>query len=86
MKILDTEFRKNLYKSLVDAGYDKAESQKIIGVKYYNALKEKVNAVISNLTEKISSEEFDTVLDEKWLVDFNSDIIELKKMKEIIQS
>ena len=41
MKILDSDFRKELYKNLVEAGYEKQEAQKIVGVKYYNALKDK---------------------------------------------
>lgn len=85
MKILDTEFRKALYKNLVEAGYDKAEAQNIVGVKYINALKEKVNSVITDITEKISSENYDFVLDENWLAEFNADLSELKKMKEIVQ-
>ncbi len=85
MKILDTEFRKGLYKNLMDAGYEKSEAQKIIGVKYFNALKEKLNNTISVLTEKISTEQFDFVLDDNWVSEFNSDMAEAQKMKEIVQ-
>ena len=35
-KILDAEFRKDLYKNLVEAGYEKTEAQKIVGKKYYS--------------------------------------------------
>ena len=38
-KILESDFRNNLYKSLVEAGYEKKEAQKIVGVKYHQALK-----------------------------------------------
>ena len=38
MKILEGEFRKKLYKDLVEAGYEKEEAQKIVGVKYFKAL------------------------------------------------
>ena len=85
MKILDTEFRKGLYKNLMDAGYDKAEAQKIVGVKYFNALKEKLNNTINVLVEKVSTEQFDFTIDENWIAEFNSDMAEAQKMKEIVQ-
>ncbi|MBR6516917.1 MAG: hypothetical protein IKT40_08795 [Bacilli bacterium] len=86
MKILDNDFRKNLYKSLMDAGYDKAEAQNIVGVKYINALKEKVSNTMLELNNRLQAEDYDFSLDETWLASFNSDLAELKKMKEIVQS
>ncbi len=38
-KILDSEFRNGLYKSLVEAGYDKEEAKVIVGKKFYVELK-----------------------------------------------
>lgn len=55
MKILDNEFRKELYKNLVEAGYAKDEAQKIVGAKYFSALKDKllskdtINAILENV-------------------------------------
>lgn len=86
MKILDNDFRKGLYKSLVDAGYDKVEAQKIVGVKYFNALKEKVNTTISTISENLANDNFTFVVDETWLKDFNADLLELQKMQAIINS
>jgi hypothetical protein len=85
MKILDNDFRKGLYKNLVDAGYDKAEAQKIVGVKYFNALKEKVNTTISTISEHLANDNFTFVVDETWLKDFNADLLELQKMQAIVQ-
>ena len=78
-KILESEFRKELYKSLTEAGYDKKEAQKIVGVKYFSALKEKAKESVNKLMESIESEKFDfdvmTIL---------ADINELAKLKEVI--
>ena len=78
-KILESEFRKELYKSLTEAGYDKKEAQKIVGVKYFSALKEKAKESTNKLMESIESEKFDfdvmTIL---------ADINELAKLKEVI--
>lgn len=55
MKILDNEFRKSLYKNLVEIGYDKDEAQRIVGVKYFEALKNKItddsNLIIQSINE-----------------------------------
>ena len=78
-KILESEFRKELYKSLTEAGYDKKEAQKIVGVKYFSTLKEKAKESTNKLMESIESEKFDfdvmTIL---------ADINELAKLKEVI--
>lgn len=83
MKILDSEFRKELYKNLVEAGYEKSEAQKIVGVKYFNALKEKVVSDISAKVSEIDGKQFNP-LAEDFVATFNSDIAELNKMKEFI--
>ena len=38
-KILEKEFRNELYKNLCEAGYEKQEAQKIVSVKYRDILK-----------------------------------------------
>ena len=78
-KILDGEFRKELYKSLTEAGYDKKEAQKIVGVKYFDALKENTKESVTKLMESIESEKFD--FDAMTIV---ANINELTKLKEII--
>ena len=82
-KILDGEFRKTLYKSLMDAGYDKQEAQKIVGVKYFNALKEKMVVVVNNLGTEINNNQF-TPLSVEFVETFNADIAELLKMNEYL--
>ena len=80
-KILENEFRKELYKNLVEAGYEKQEAQKIVGVKYYAELledvKHGVDVVLNNLVKEDFSETFDCET-------INAKIVELRKLKEII--
>lgn len=82
-KILETEVRNNLYKVLVDAGYGKLESKRIVGQKYIVALKEKVMAKMNSAIETISSEDF-SLFEEKWLDELNGDLSELQKVKELL--
>ena len=82
MKILDGEFRKELYKNLTDAGYDKTEAQKIVGTKYYEALYSVVSQGADEFIASIKQEKFDVTLAQ----DFNEKVGELKKLKEILSN
>ena len=78
-KILEAEFRKDLYKSLTEAGYEKQEAQTIVGKKYYETLRTKLKDVLSKVLEKVDNEVYD------WsIADLNIDetLSELTKMKE----
>jgi hypothetical protein len=82
-KILDAEFRKTLYKGLVDAGYEKEEAQKIVGVKYSVALKEDLLKELNIAVAAIESESYD-----KFTINAEgimSKVEELKKMKEFLE-
>ena len=85
MKILDSDFRKELYKNLVEAGYEKQEAQKIVGVKYYNALKDKMLTLLSNLSSDINGNQFNP-LSEDFINVYNADIAELQKMSEYLNN
>ena len=78
-KILENEFRKELYKNLTDAGYDKKEAQQIVGKKYYEALKEVTKDLVGNLMASIEVDnyEYDTT-------ELLNNIGELAKLKEIL--
>lgn len=80
-KILDSEFRKGLYKSLTDAGYDKNEAQKIVGKKYYEVLHEKVLQGLNEFEVSVVQEKFDVTFAAN---EFNEMVAELKKLKEIL--
>ena len=80
-KILDSEFRNTLYKNLVDAGYEKKEAQKIIGVKYHSALKAELVGKLNSMLSEIDKENYDV----EFTCDaFNGGLAELKKIKAVI--
>ena len=85
MKILDSDFRKELYKNLVEAGYEKQEAQKIVGVKYYKALKDKMLTLLSSLSSDINGNQFNP-LSEDFINVYNADIAELQKMSEYLNN
>ena len=78
-RILEAEFRKELYKNLVDAGYEKQEAQAIIGKKYYAELHKNVCQGVDEFLASIVQEKFDITLDYEGIT---SKIEELKKLKE----
>jgi hypothetical protein len=81
-KILDGEFRNTLYKNLVDAGYEKKEAQKIIGVKYHSALKAELVGILKDNLQVIEEEVYDITFDADKL---NGMVAELKKVKDVIE-
>lgn len=85
MKILEGEFRKKLYKDLIEAGYEKEEAQKIVGVKYFKALKDKMLTVLSSLSTDINGNHFQPLSEELVNV-YNADIAELQKMSEYLNN
>jgi hypothetical protein len=80
-KILDAEFRNGLYKSLVEAGYEKEEAKKIVGAKFFSALKENLISNLELQMKRISDNDFSKPIDAELI---NSGISELNKLKEIL--
>ena len=78
-RILEAEFRKELYKNLVDAGYDKTEAQTIVGSKYYEALRGKLTDNLANALDKVEREMYDWTSAE---LNIDETLAELAKMKE----
>ena len=78
-KILDQDFRNNLYKSLVTAGYSKDEAQSIVGVKYYAALKEDTNRQLTEALEHLVNDRISDAEEHIQKV-LNMDFPELRKM------
>lgn len=83
MKILDGNFRKELYKNLIEIGYEKQEAQKIVGVKYFQALKESLTNMFTMILQNLEHDEIEP-LDEPLVNDINNSIAEIKKMKELL--
>lgn len=80
-KILESEFRNNLYKGLLEAGYEKEEAQKIVGAKYYKELLNTVTKDVDSFLDSIIKERFDVSINTDGI---NGKVEELKKLKEII--
>lgn len=79
-KILEGDFRKELYKNLTEAGYSKVEAQKIVGIKYYDALKANTREYLEAMISKLDGNVFE--FSEKDAIEAN--LGELGKLKEII--
>ena len=78
-KILESEFRKELYKSLTEAGYEKKEAQAIVGKKYYSELLEDVKHGVDSVLNSLVKEDFTETFDCETI---NGKIAELRKLKE----
>ena len=75
--MLDADFRKSLYKGLVDAGYEKEEAQKIIGVKYSTALKEELIGELKQLITNIEEGKYEFTIK---VDEFTNGLSELSKL------
>lgn len=80
-KILEKDFRNELYKNLCDAGYDKAEATSIVSVKYSAALKEKVVIDLKDLINNVEADKFDVINIEN----IGANIGELVKIKDFFE-
>lgn len=78
-KILEAEFRKELYKTLTEAGYEKKEAQAIVGKKYYETLRAKLREDLANALDKVDREMYEWSVAE---LNIDETLSELAKMKE----
>lgn len=78
-KILESDFRNGLYKSLVDAGYSKDEAKVIVGKQYFTALKDNLLLRLQEMTSLIQEDEFKIELKT-----FEDALSELEKMKSFL--
>ena len=76
-KILEKDFRNELYKNLCDAGYSKGEATSIVSVKYSSALKEKVVGHLKQMIDDVENDKFNPSTEE-----LTNDLSELTKIKE----
>lgn len=83
MKILDEKFRKELYNTIIEKGYEKQEAQKTVGVLYFKALKESLTNMFNMILQNLEHDEIEP-FDEPLVNDINNSISELKKMKEYL--
>jgi len=78
-KILEKEFRNDLYKNLCEAGYSKGEATSIVSVKYRGALKEMLIGKLKAQIASIEEDKNEMLIDNEELV---SGLSELAKLKE----
>lgn len=83
MKILDNDFRNSLYKNLLDIGYEKQEAQKIIAIKYFDALKQDVQEFLNSIQKSLDNNVFQP-FSEADINRFDNDMSELTKMHEVL--
>jgi len=85
-KILDSEFRNDLYKNLVEAGYEKKEAQKIIGVKYHQALKADVILKLNQLIKSVEEDGYENEEETTTSIrTFSASLNELRKIHAVIK-
>ena len=80
-KILNSDFRNGLYKTLIEAGYDKEEAREIVGKKYFVALRENLLSELTNAVKQVTDYNFDFKLDVETI---NGSLQELGKMHGIL--
>ena len=80
-KILENDFRRELYKNLVEAGYSKEESQKIVGAKYYTALNNNVKEIVGAFLSEIESENYENGLN---CEELTAKLGDLRTLKELL--
>ena len=80
-KILNSEFRNSLYKSLIEAGYALTEARDIVGKKFFVALKESLLGKLNDAVKQISEDNFDVKFDAEGI---EEGIAELEKMKTFL--
>ena len=78
-KILDKDFRNELYKSLQEAGYSKGEATNIVSVKYCEALKINLIDKLREQADNIEHGKEELLLSAD---EYSSILSELAKLKE----
>ena len=62
-KIFDKAFRNELYKMLIEAGYDEPNALHIVSLKYHTALKTRVLTMLSDIEYMLSENRYEEVGD-----------------------
>ena len=78
-KILEKEFRNELYKNLCEAGYSKGEATSIVSVKYSSALKEDLIGKLNQFIKNVDEDNYDFTINGE---EINNSLSELGKLKE----
>ena len=84
-KILEKEFRNELYKNLCEAGYEKQEAQKIVSVKYRDILKGKLMESLHAQIDSIEDGKNELIVNTEELANGLSELTKLNDFYEKIE-
>lgn len=84
-KILEKEFRNELYKNLCEAGYEKQEAQKIVSVKYRDILKGKLMESLHAQIDSIKDGKNELIVNTEELANGLSELTKLNDFFEKLE-
>lgn len=84
-KILEKEFRNELYKNLCEAGYEKQEAQKIVSVKYRDILKGKLMESLHAQIDSIEDGKNELIVNTEELANGLSELTKLNDFFEKLE-
>jgi hypothetical protein len=80
-KILDAEFRKKLFKDLLEAGFEKDEAQEMLYKKLYETLKGETLLLLDGLVKQVENDNIPESFDGKKVNEYLTD---MRKAQEIL--
>ena len=81
-KIIDSEFRKKLFKDLIDAGFGKEESQLLLYRKLYDTLKDMSLDLIQGMYDAVNNDEIPLSFD---ITELNGYLSDMVKAQEVLE-
>ena len=80
-KILDAEFRKKLFKDLLEAGFEKDEAQGVLYQKLYETLKGEMLLLLDDLVKQVENDSVPESFDGEKINEYLTD---MKKTQEVL--
>lgn len=80
-KILDAEFRKKLFKDLLEAGFEKDEAQGVLYQKLYETLKGETLLLLDDLVKQVENDSIPESFDGEKINEYLTD---MKKAQEVL--
>lgn len=80
-KILDAEFRKKLFKDLLEAGFEKEEAQDMLYQKLYDTLKSETLLLLDDLVKQVENDSVPESFDGEKV---NQYLTDMRKAQEVL--
>ena len=80
-KILDAEFRKKLFKDLLEAGFEKDEAQGVLYQKLYETLKSETLLLLDDLVKQVENDSVPESFDGEKV---NQYLTDMRKAQEVL--